>query len=88
MRISYYNSDKDKAARNRNRKRKFFTIDFHNRILEEIQLEISYRGRLLWINTPKTVRVFGFWNKDYIRSIAGSQKFYQHWENDHAYCSL
>mgnify|MGYP004620841401 CR=1 FL=1 len=80
MRISYYNSDKDKTARNR--KRKFFTISFHNRILEEIQLEISHRGHLLWINTPKTVRVFGFWNKDY------SQKFYQHWENDHTYCSF
>lgn len=86
MRISYYNSDKDKAARNRNRKLKFFTISLHNRILEEIQLEISYRGRLLWINTPKTVRVFGFWNKDY--DSAGSKKFYRHWENDHTYCIL
>lgn len=86
MRISYYNSDKDKIARNRNRKRKLFTISFYNRILEDIQLEISYRGRLLWIATPKTVRVFGFWNKDHARSIAGSQKFYQHWENDHVSC--
>ena len=86
MRISYYNSDKDKAASNRNRKRKFFTINFYNRILEDIQLEISYRGRLLWIVTPKTVRVFGFWNKDYVSG--GSQKFYRHWENDHTSCSL
>ena len=31
MRISNYNSDKDKAARNRNRKRKCFTINFYNR---------------------------------------------------------
>lgn len=86
MRISYYNPDKDKATRNCNRKRKLFTISFHNRILEEIQLENSYRGRLLWIITPKTVRVFGFWNKDYDCDI--SQKFYQHWENDHTRCSL
>lgn len=86
MRIRYYNPDKDKASRSRNKKRKLFIISFHNRILEEIQLEISYRGRLLWIVTPKNVRVFGFWNKDYGRGE--SQKFYQHWENDHAYCSL
>lgn len=84
MRISYYNSDKDRTARNHDRKRKFFTISFANRILENIQLEISYRGRLLWIVTPKTVRVFGFWNKGYGRS----RKFYQHWENDHCNCSL
>lgn len=84
MRISYYNSDKDRTARNRDRKRKFFTISFANRILENIQLEISYRGRLLWIVTPKTVRVFGFWNK----GCGGSRKFYQHWENDHCNCSL
>ena len=84
MRISYYNSDKDKIARNRNRKRKLFTIGFYNRILEDIQLEISYRGRLLWIATPKTVRVFGFWYKGY--GCGGSQKFYQHWKNDHVSC--
>ena len=84
MRISYYNSDKDKIARNRNRKRKLFTIGFYNRILEDIQLEISYRGRLLWIATPKTVRVFGFWNKGY--GCGGSKKFYQHWKNDHVSC--
>ena len=86
MRISYYNPDKDKAARNCNRKRKCFTINFYNRILEIIQLEISYRGHLLWIVTPKTVRVFGFWNKDY--DCGRSQKFYQHWKNDHKFCSL
>ena len=51
MRISYYNSDKDKAARNRNRKRKLFTIHFYNSILEFIQLEISYRGRLLYLKS-------------------------------------
>ena len=65
MRISY------------NNKRKLFTISFHNRILETIQLEISHRGYLLWVITPKTVRVFGFWN---------SRKFYQHWENNHVSC--
>lgn len=86
MRISYYNSDKDEIARNRDRKRKIFTISFYNRILEDIQLEISYRGRLLWIATPKTIRVFGFWNKNYSRGV--SQKIYQHWENDHNRCSL
>ena len=86
MKISYYNPDKDKAARSHNKKRKLFTISFHNRILEEIQLENSYRGRLLWIVTSKTVRVFGFWNKDY--DCSRSQKFYQHWENDHTRCSL
>ena len=69
---------------NYNNKRKLFTISFHNRILETIQLEISRRGYLLWVITPKTVRVFGFWNKGY--GCGRSQKFYQYWENDHVSC--
>lgn len=54
------------------------TINFYNRILEDIQFENSDRGHLLWINTPKTIRVFGFWNQGY-----GSRKFYQRWKNRH-----
>lgn len=53
--------------------------------LENIRFEISRRGCLLWIITPKTVRVFGFWNKGY--GYRGSQKFYQYWDNDHCGCS-
>ena len=83
MKISYYNPDKDKAARSHNKKRKLFTISFHNRILEEIQLENSYRGCLLWIVTPKTVRVFGYWKQG---GCGGSKKFYQSWNNDHCGC--
>lgn len=63
---------------------KLFTIRFKH-ILEEIQLEFSDRGCLLWVNTPNTIRVFGFWKQD---GCGGSKKFYQHWRNDHCYCGL
>ena len=48
-----------------------------------IQFENSDRGFLLWINTPKTVRVFGYWKQG---GRGGSKKFYQHWNNDHCAC--
>ena len=48
-----------------------------------IQFENSDRGFLLWINTPKTVRVFGYWKQS---GRGGSKKFYQHWNNDHCAC--
>lgn len=83
MRFSYYNLDKDDFNKKygRFKKKKLFTIWF-NHILEMIQFENSDRGLLLWINTPKTIRVFGLWNKSY----GGSRKFYQHWENRHERC--
>ncbi len=83
MRFSYYNLDKDDFNKkyNRFKKKKLFTIRF-NHLLEMIQFENSDRGHLLWINTPKIVRVFGLWNKSY----GGSRKFYQHWENRHERC--
>lgn len=59
-------------------------ISYYNKkpkLLETIQLKISRRGCLLWIITPKTVRVFGFWNKGH--GCCESRKFYQHWGNDH-----
>lgn len=81
MRISYYNLDKDDNGKERSllKKKKLLTISFYNHILEDIQFENSDRGLLLWVNTPKTIRVFGLWNQDYNRS----RKFYQHWENRH-----
>ena len=84
MRISYYNSGKDNSnlKNSRFKKRKLLTIIFHNHILEEIQFENSDRGHLLWIVTPKTIRVFGVWNKGYSRS----RKFYKHWKNDNTRC--
>lgn len=47
MKINYY------------KKKKLLTFYF-NHILEMIQFENSDRGLLLWILTPKTVRVFGY----------------------------
>ena len=84
MRISYYNLDKDDNGKKRSHfnKQKLLTITFYNHILEDIQFENSDRGHLLWVNTPKTIRVFGLWNKSY----GGSRKFYQHWENRHERC--
>ena len=61
---------------------KLLTIRFKH-ILEEIQLEFSDRGYLLWVSTPKTIRVFGYWKRG---GSDGSKKFYQHWGNDHCYC--
>lgn len=83
MRFSYYNLDKDDFNKkySRFKKKKLFTIWF-NHILEMIQFENSDRGHLLWISTPKIVRVFGLWNKSY----GGSRKFYQHWKNRHERC--
>ena len=81
MRFSYYNLDKDvlKKKYSRLKKQKLFTIHF-NHILEIIQFENSDRGLLLWVITPKTVRVFGYWKQG---GCGGSKKFYQSWNNDH-----
>ena len=83
MKFSYYNLDKDKHKELSNyKKKKLFTISF-NHILEEIQFENSDRGLLLWITTPKTVRVFGYWKQG---GCGGSKKFYQSWTNNHCSC--
>ena len=84
MRFSYYNLDKDasKGKYSHLKKKKLFTIHF-NHILEIIQFENSDRGILLWVNTPKTVRVFGYWRQ---RGAEGSKKFYQSWTNDQCAC--
>lgn len=84
MRFSYYNLDKDvlKGKYSRIKKQKLFTIYF-NRILEIIQMENSDRGLLLWVITPKTVRVFGYWRQG---GAGGSKIFYQKWTNDHCAC--
>ena len=84
MRISYYNSDKDDLGKmfSHFKKKKLFTIWFKH-VLEIIQFENSDRGYLLWIITPKTIRVFGFWKQG---GCGGSKKFYQTWNNDHCEC--
>ena len=84
MRFSYYNLDKDDIGKNHShfKKKKLFTIWF-NHILEDIQFENSDRGLLLWIVTPKTVRVFGYWKQC---GHNESKKFYQSWTNDHCKC--
>ena len=84
MRFSYYNLDKDDFNKkySRLKKEKLFTIHF-NHILEIIQFENSDRGLLLWITTPKTIRVFGYWKQC---GHSGSKKFYQSWSNDHCAC--
>ena len=83
MRISYYNLDKDGLGKKFSHfKKKLFTIWFKY-VLENIQFENSNRGYLLWINTPKTIRVFGFWKQG---GCGGSKKFYQTWNNDHCGC--
>lgn len=83
MRISYFNLDKDDNSKKRShfKKKKLLTIIFYNNVLEDIQFENSDRGLLLWVNTPKTIRVFGLWKQGY-----GSRKLYQHWENRHERC--
>ena len=84
MRFSYYNLDKDDIGKKYShfKKKKLFTIRF-NHILEMIQFENSDRGHLLWICTPKTVRVFGYWKQG---GCGGSKRFYQSWANDHCCC--
>ena len=84
MRFSYYNLDKDDFNKkySRLKKEKLFIIQF-NHILEMIQFENSDIGLLLWIVTPKTVRVFGYW-KQYGHNR--SKRFYQSWSNDHCKC--
>ena len=84
MKFSYYNLDKDDVDKNHShfKKNKLFTIQF-NHILEDIQFENSDRGLLLWIATPKTIRVFGYWKQG---GYGGSKKFYQSWTNDHCSC--
>lgn len=81
MRFSYYNLDKDDIGKKYShfKKKRLFTISF-NHILEEIQFENSDRGYLLWICTPKTVRVFGYWKQG---GCGGSKRFYQSWANNH-----
>ena len=81
MKFSYYNLDKDDFNKKRSdyKKKKLFTIHF-NHILEEIQFENSDRGILLWITTPKAIRVFGYWKQG---GYCGSKKFYRIWANDH-----
>ena len=84
MRFSYYNLDKDDFNKKYShlKKKKLFTIQF-NHILEMIQFENSDRGLLLWIVTPKTVKVFGHWKQC---GHNGSKRFYQSWNNDHCKC--
>lgn len=83
MKFNYYNLDKDDIGKNHSSfKKKLFTIRF-NHILEDIQFENSDRGLLLWITTPKTIRVFGYWKQG---GCGGSKKFYQSWTNDHCDC--
>ena len=85
MKITYYNLDKDDYSKKYGhcKKKKLLTIWFKH-ILEIIQFENSDRGYLLWINTPKTVRVFGFWKQG---GYGGSKKFYQTWSNSYCCCS-
>ena len=61
MRFSYYNLGKDELNKKHSRfkKKKLFSIYFTH-ILESIQFENSDNGLLLWINTPKNIRVFGY----------------------------
>ena len=84
MKFNYYNLDKDDISKNHSgfKKKKLFTICF-NHLLEMIQFENSDRGLLLWITTPKTIRVFGYWKQG---GHDGSKKFYQSWTNDHCSC--
>ena len=83
MKFNYYNLDKDDISKNHSGfKKKLFTICF-NHLLEMIQFENSDRGLLLWITTPKTIRVFGYWKQG---GYGGSKKFYQSWTNDHCSC--
>ena len=83
MKFSYYNLDKDDFKKySIFKKNKSFTIRF-NHFLEMIQFENSDRGILLWILTPRTVRVFGHWKRG---GSKGSRKFYQSWTNDHGMC--
>lgn len=83
MKFNYYNLDKDKYKERSNyKKKKLFTISF-NHILEEIQFENSDRGIMLWIVTPKTVRVFGHFKQGDNSRI---KKFYRSWTNDHCTC--
>ena len=87
MRFSYYNLENDWFGKKHSgwKKKKLFTITFPNsNILESIQFENSDRGHLLWISTPKTIRVFGFWSDD--RKASSCKKFYQNWGNDHCGC--
>ena len=87
MKFSYYNLEDDWFGKKYSgwKKKKFFTIVFPNsNILESIQFENSDRGYLLWISTPKTIRVFGFWSDD--RKASSCKKFYQKWNNDHCGC--
>ena len=84
MKFSYYNLEDDWFGKKHSgwKKKKLFTIVFPNsNILESIQFENSDRGHLLWIITPETVRVFGFWSKS-----SSCKKFYQKWNNDHCGC--
>lgn len=85
MKITYYNLDKDDYSKKYGhyKKKKLLTIWFKH-ILEMIQFENSDRGYLLWINTSKTVRVFGLWKQG---GYGGSKKFYQTWSNSHCCCS-
>ena len=87
MKFSYYNLENDWFGKKHSgwKKKKIFTIIFPNsNILESIQFENSDRGYLLWIITPKTIRVFGFWSDD--RKASSCKKFYQNWGNDHCGC--
>lgn len=97
MKFSYYNIEDDKfncynleddwleKKQCGWEKKKLFSIIFPNsNILESIQFENSDRGYLLWIITPETVRVFGFWSND--SKASSCKKFYQKWNNDHCGC--
>ena len=70
MKINYYNLENDDYNKeySRFKKKKLFTIWF-NHLLEMIQFENSDRGYLLWVNTPKTIRVFGFWKQEVLSDL-------------------
>ena len=84
MKFSHYNLDKDDFGKKHSRfkKKKLFMIWFKS-ILEMIQFENSDRGLLLWIVTPKTISVFGYWKQG---GCGGSKKFYQSWANNYCSC--
>lgn len=85
MKFSYCDLNKDDLGQKLSnfKKNKLFTILF-NHVLEMIQFENSDRGLLLWIITPKTVRVFGYWKQG---GSSERKKFYRSWTNYHCSCS-
>ena len=85
MKIIYYNlknEPENSFAKKYGNYRKKILITFqpkNQKYIEYIQLENSDRGHLLWVVTPNTVRVFGFWKNE-------SRGFFGKWRNDHCGC--